>query len=175
MLDSKAGDTASFEKIVDRYQKPLYNFFYRFLGNSSKAEDATQTFFLQIYSALPRYKPTASLRTYFYRSAKNLAINLSKRNAFLSFFSLDDSENPIILSDSPGKQPEKILEEMETVKQVQAALQSLPIRQRIAMIYQYFEDCSVTEISNRMEISIQAVESLLFRARQTLKEKLKQI
>ncbi len=175
MLDAKSGDSASFEKIIDRYQKPFYNFFYRFLGNASSAEDATQTLFLQIYSALPRYKPTANLRTYLYRSAKNLAINLSRRNTFLSFFSLDDSENPINISDSPDKRPEKILENMETVQQVQEALQSLPSRQRIAIIYQYFEDCSVTEIGDRMEISTPAVESLLFRARTTLKEKLSQI
>ncbi len=172
MLQAKSGNSSSFEKIVLRYQKPLYNFFWRALGNMEKAEDATQTLFLQIYAALPRYQPTASLKTYFYRSAKNLAINLSRREALLNFFSLEDPDQPIVIRDTPKKEPLNVLESTEERKRVQKALQELPSRQRIAIIHQYFEDCSVSEIADRMELSIPAVEALLFRGRQSLKEKL---
>lgn len=173
MLQAQTGDLNAFAKIVEKYEKPLFNFFLRFLGNKETAEDAVQQLFLQIFKALPRYKVQAKFSTYLYRIAKNIAINISRRNHFLSFFSLSDfleQEDP----PCPKKErPEEILEKNEKEEQVKKALELLPLRQRLAIVLAYFEDCPMQEIAERMECTVASVESLLFRARQTLKNSLK--
>lgn len=173
MLQAQTGDLNAFAKIVEKYEKPLFNFFLRFLGNKETAEDAAQQLFLQIFKALPRYKVQAKFSTYLYRIAKNIAINISRRNHFLSFFSLSDfleQEDP----PCPKKErPEEILEKNEKEEQVKKALELLPLRQRLAIVLAYFEDCPMQEIAERMECTVASVESLLFRARQTLKNSLK--
>ncbi|MBI2118536.1 MAG: RNA polymerase sigma factor [Elusimicrobia bacterium] len=170
MLQAQKGDLNAFTKIIEKYEKPLFNFFFRFLGNKETAEDASQQLFLQVYKSLPRYTVQAKFSTYLYRIARNLAINISRKNHFLSFFSLSDfleQEEP------PGpkkERPEEILERNEREDQVKKALSLLPLRQRLAVVLAYFEDCSDEEIAERMECTVSSVEALLFRARAALKK-----
>lgn len=167
MLQAKQGDISAFEKILDRYQKPLLNFFFRFLGNQTLAEDATQQYFLQLYRSLPQYTPQSKLSTYMYTIAKNLALNIHRRNSVLSFLGIEQVERtPAPHAENPASKAE----EKEKAEKVQKALDALSSRQRIAILYAYFEDLSAEEIAERMECSPTAVESLLFRARETLRK-----
>ncbi|OGR57249.1 MAG: hypothetical protein A3I11_09230 [Elusimicrobia bacterium RIFCSPLOWO2_02_FULL_39_32] len=173
MLQAQKGDLNAFAKIIEKYEKPLFNFFFRFLGNKETAEDAAQQLFLQVYKSLPRYRIEAKFSTYLYRIARNLAINISRRNHFLSFFSLSDF---LEQEDPPGpkkERPEEILERNEREDQIKKALSLLPLRQRLAIILAYFEDCPMQEIAERMECTVSSVEALLFRARVSLKKHLK--
>lgn len=169
MLQAKAGDSSAFEKVIERFQKPLLNFFFRFFGNLELAEDATQQLFVQVYRALPRYSPQSKLSTYLYRVAKNIALNLQRRNSILSFLGIEPAERvPAPLSQNPAPQAE----EKEKAEKIQKALHQLPARQRMAILYAYFEDLTADEIAERMECSRSSVESLLFRARETLRKNL---
>lgn len=172
-LRVQSGDDSAFQLILNRYEKPLLNFFFRFFGNRETAEDATQQLFLQFYRSIPRYRPTAKLNTYLYSMARNLAINISRRNALLNFFGITE-ETEFSLPPAPrSEQPEASFEQKQKMEEVQRALSLLPPRQRIAVILAYFDDCSSEEIAERTGNSVGAVESMLFRARQTLKKSLK--
>lgn len=167
MLQAQSGDDVAFEKILERYQKPLLNFFFRFFGNLTLAEDATQQLFIQVYRALPRYSPQSKLSTYLYRVAKNLAINIQRRNSILSFLGIEAAERTAApVSENPAPR----VEEKEKAEKIQKALDALPARQRIAILYAYFEDLRAEEIAERMECSRASVDSLLFRGRENLKK-----
>lgn len=170
MLRAQAGELAAFKIILDRYQKPLLNFFYRFFGNRAMAEDAAQQLFLQLYKSVPKYQAKSKFSTYLYRMAKNLAINISRRNSILTFFSLGEMTDPEMPPAPDAERPEAAAEKREKIFLIQRALSSLPARQRLAIVHAYFEDCSTDEIAARMDCSESAVESILFRAREKLKK-----
>ena len=82
---AREGDTGAFRKLVETYQHEIYNYFVRSTGSVEDAEDLTQQCFINFYNSLKTYRRTASLRTFMYRIATNLAISHSrKRKAPLS-------------------------------------------------------------------------------------------
>jgi RNA polymerase sigma-70 factor (ECF subfamily) len=74
------GDLDSFEEIVLRYRQYAWRIAYRFLGDAMESEDVAQESFLKILEAAPRYRPTATFRTYFYRTLTRLCIDLTGRS-----------------------------------------------------------------------------------------------
>src|SRR6202042_866983 len=75
MMDVKAGDTASFELLLQKYRTPLVNFLYRMVRDTATAEDLAQEVFLRIYRARKQYSPSAKFTTWLFRIATNLALN----------------------------------------------------------------------------------------------------
>ena len=74
-LAFQRGDKQSFEKLLDKYEKPVLNFIYRIVGNREDAEDLAQELFLRIYFAAANYKPSAKFSTWLYRIAVNISID----------------------------------------------------------------------------------------------------
>ena len=180
MLAFKEGDEACFKKILDKYEKPLINFIYRFTWDRREAEDLAQEVFLRIYSSRKKYKPKAKFSTYLYRIAANLCID-HKRKRRIKTVSLDSTgntdegemtrETPDLTADSP----EVLIEKKRHEKIIQSALLSLPANQRLALSLKVYESKSYREISKILGCSVSSVESLLFRARRNLKQKLSSI
>src|ERR1700757_1888164 len=75
MMDVKAGDTASFELLLQKYRTPVVNFLYRMVRDTAAAEDLAQEVFLRVYRARGQYLPTAKFTTWMFRIATNLALN----------------------------------------------------------------------------------------------------
>src|SRR5574337_1963038 len=75
MLDVKAGDSASFELLLQKYRTPLVNFLYRMVRDPATAEDLAQEVFLRVYRGRQKYVPNAKFTTWLYRIATNLALN----------------------------------------------------------------------------------------------------
>ena len=82
----EGGDKFVFNSILDKYEKPLINYLYKFLGSQQDAEDVEQETFLKVYQSIAKYKPTAKFSTYLYRIATNLALNLQRRKKIIQFF-----------------------------------------------------------------------------------------
>src|SRR5499433_2598821 len=82
MLDVKAGDTTSFELLLQRYRSPLVNFLYRMVRDREQAEDLAQEVFLRVYRAREDYVPSAKFTTWLFRIATNLALNSVRDNRY---------------------------------------------------------------------------------------------
>ncbi len=177
MLRVKKGEISVFNQILEKYQQPIINFVYRFVGSKGDAEEITQEIFLRIYLARGRYRPQAKFSTYIYRVARNLSLNALRRKR-PQIISLDEpiaGENGEIkreLADSRQISPAEALKKKEIQLLVKKAIASLPLPQKTAIILNRYNDASYEEIGKIMNLSLSAVKSLIHRAKEKLKEKL---
>jgi RNA polymerase sigma-70 factor, ECF subfamily len=156
------GDAAAFEILVNRYQKSALRVALRFTGRHTEAEDRAQEAFLQIHSHAHQYNPeTAPFKTWFFAILSNLCRNAIKRNRYLSFIDLPQDSHAI-------GDPEGELASEEQRAALAAAIARLPSNQRLALILRYEEEFRYAEMSTALGISINAVRSLLVRAKRTL-------
>src|SRR5215203_6658322 len=161
---ARRGDKQAFSQLVQAYQKPVFNLTYRMLGNAQEAEDAAQETFLRAYSSLRQYQPEHKFSTWLFAIANHHCIDrLRKRR--VSFVSIDD--NPVLENmsgDTPL--PEREALQREQSAEMQKLLQVLEPEYRMPLVLRYWEDYSYEDIAETMEITVAAVKSRLFRARQ---------
>jgi RNA polymerase sigma-70 factor (ECF subfamily) len=180
MLRVKDGDEAAFGKLVAAYQDRLINIFVNLVGNEEAAQDLTQELFLRIYRARHGYEPNAKFSTWVYRIATNLASNSRRTKGRRKEVQLKASESgPMgtrpaerLLADKSALMPTRQLDKRELQQLVREAMETLNDRQKMAVLLHKFEDLSYTDIGEAMEMSPQAVKSLLSRARENLRVKL---
>lgn len=160
------GDLSAFEQVVRRHQKEAWRVAHRFLVDAMEAEDVAQEAFLRILEASPRYRPTASFRTYLYRVVTNLCLDRveKKRPHYLENLPETASNNPT---------PADAFAARERCEAVQAALATIPPRQRAVIVLRHFEGLSIQEIASITETTPKAVERLLARGRAALALRLK--
>jgi RNA polymerase sigma-70 factor (ECF subfamily) len=174
MKDVAGGDLGAFRIIVELHHKPLISFIARFTGDRDSAEDIAQEVFLRVFKAAKGYKPQAKLRTWLFTIATNLCLNEIRGNKnrpkFVDLSDLREQDYPIIAPTAFS--PQKAAESAELSAAVRKAIRGLPENQRIAILLRQYNDFSYSEISKIMGISKSAVESLLQRARQSLKKSL---
>ena len=165
LLAAGRGDREAFRELVSAHQRSAWNVAFRFLRDRAEAEDVAQEAFLRIYSAAPRYRPTARFRTYLYRVVTRLCIDRAekKRPEYTD-------ELPNVAHPSPG--PGEDLAARERATEVRNALDALPPNQRMAIILKHYENLSYAEIAQAMGVSPKAVEGLLGRARSALQLRL---
>jgi RNA polymerase sigma-70 factor (ECF subfamily) len=163
---AREGDQRAFGLLVQAYQKPVFNLTYRMLGNAQEAEDAAQETFLRAYSSLRQYQPEHKFSTWLFAIANHHCIDrLRKRR--VSFVSIDD--NPVLENmsgDTPL--PEREALQREQSAEMQKLLQALEPEYRMPLVLRYWEDYSYEDIAETMEITVAAVKSRLFRARQQI-------
>ncbi|MFN3966454.1 MAG: RNA polymerase sigma factor [Endomicrobiia bacterium] len=177
MLNFQKGDESCFEKLLDKYEKPLLNFIYRFVGNQTDAEDLTQEVFLKIYKAKNRYKPQGKFSNWLYKIAIDLCIDYQRKRKIKTapldnFVNTQEREILQEIPDLSQITPEISVEKKQISQIIRSALLSLPARQRLALTLKIYENKSYQEISKILDCSVSAVESLLFRARLSLRNKL---
>ena len=161
------GDEAAFGEILERHQDAVYGFACRMLGDDcQEAEDIAQETFLRLYRASGRYRADAALRTYLLRIARNLCIDHFRK------------KRPELLDDIPeatsDETPMDLLEGAITVDRLEKAIAGLPVNQRTALLLRHSEQLAYNRIAEVMELSVGAVESLLVRARRTLRRVLQE-
>lgn len=172
-----AGNLAAFKQLYDATSSMVFNVALRMLQNRQDAEDVTQDVFVQAYKSIRSFKADARLSTWLYRIAVNRSLNHQRDSKRKRWRSLDtDSESgegaslESLLADDDT--PDRIIEKKETEGIVQAAINSLPEQQRVALILHRYEDMPYEEIARVMEVSVASVESRLHRAKQALAKKL---
>ena len=139
------------------------------IGQQSEAEDLAQEAFLQVYRRAHQYQPdVAPFKTWFFAILSNLCRNALKRNRFLSAVELSPESLDAPAFDDPAND----LADKEQRAAVARAIRKLPPNQRLALILCHYEELSYAEAANALDLSVKAVESLLVRAKRSLRQEL---
>ena len=181
LMDSvRLGNRHAFEVLINRHQRSVLNFIFRFLGNRADAEDLTQEVFLRVWKAAGTYKPDAKFTTWLYRIATNLCINRQHAIRIRKLFvqshvqeQIQNSKDSSIIGESAGiLSPEERLIDSEQSVRLLNALNELPTSQRVAIVLRIYDEMSYQEIAQIMDRSVSSVDSLLIRAKKNLHRKL---
>ncbi len=178
MLQVRDGSAAAFEELVLRYQQRLITVLEHLVGSRDWAEDLAQEVFLRVYRARKSYVAGAKFSTWLYTIANNIASNALRNRSRRREVSLElrgsglSGAHPMerLLQASSGQMPARRLDKMEMREMIHLALRSLNDRQRMAVLLSKFEEMSYADIADAMELSPQAIKSLLSRARMNLRE-----
>ncbi|MFL5763961.1 MAG: RNA polymerase sigma factor [Bacteroidia bacterium] len=169
-------DLPSFQQIYEQYKNKVFNTVLSYLHNTEDAEEVTQDVFIEIHKNLNSFEGRSQLGTWVYRIAVNRSLdfikakNRKKRFAFISSLFNDAGE---LRHDNPDFfHPGVALENKEKSATLFKAIEQLPENQKTAFILSKLEGLSYAEISEVMQTSVSAVESLLVRAKQNLQKTL---
>ena len=166
---ARRGDQTAFSRLVEAYQRPVYNLCYRMLGNAPEAEDAAQETFVRMYTKLHTYQPDRKLSSWVLSVASHYCIDRLRRRRG-QWLSLD--EEPVAATlPSQNRGPEELALRAESRDEVQRLVDMLPAAYRVPLILRYWHDLSYAEIAEVMGLTVQAVKSRLHRARLQVIEK----
>jgi RNA polymerase sigma-70 factor (ECF subfamily) len=179
MLQLRSGNMAGFDFLIQKYRKPIIHFMYRMVHNQAVAEELAQEVFLRVYRSRETYRAEARFSTWLYRIATNLGVNYARDNrhermASTVYLDETDSETgttPDVADTTPDVEA-KLLRQ-ERLNAIREHVMSLPERQRMAVLMHKYEGMDYKQIGDVLKLSESATKSLLFRAYQTLREKLK--
>jgi RNA polymerase sigma-70 factor (ECF subfamily) len=179
MLALRAGDLAGFDYLIAKYRKPIIHFMYRMVHNQAVAEELAQEVFLRVYRSRETYRAEARFSTWLYRIATNLGVNHARdtrheRSASTVYLDEPDSETgstPDVADMTPGA--ESAMLRRERLNAIRQHVLALPERQRMAVLMHKYDGMDYRQIGDVLKLSESATKSLLFRAYQTLREKLK--
>jgi RNA polymerase sigma-70 factor (ECF subfamily) len=179
----KRGNKELFSEIVNKYKRVVYNHAYSFLRNKEEAEDTVQEIFTTIYKNIKSFREEAKLGTWIYRITVNICKNklkqLKRKNQNIieeiPEWDEDGEENPIEekLKDKDERTPDNVLVSDEIKKIVFKRMGELAEEQRKVLILRDIDGLSYEEIAKILKLSVSAVKSKIFRARENLREKLK--
>ena len=165
-----------FTDIVEQYQSMVYNAALNIVQNETDAEDITQEVFIDVYEGLADFRQESQLNTWIYRITINKALDFEKRRKrqkhgglLKRIFSVKEEEEPANFN-HPGAQ----LDNKERSAILFKALKKLPENQQVAFTLHKMEGLSYKEVAAIMETSLYAVESLMVRAKTSLKKILEQ-
>jgi RNA polymerase sigma-70 factor, ECF subfamily len=165
MLRIATGDEPAFRVLARRYAPLALRLARRVMGSSADAEEIVQEALLRLWVNAPRWRPVASFRTWFYRVVINLCLNRKRRAPFLP---LEDVSDPA----DPTPDAAAGMERREIDRALATAIAELPERQRAAIALTYHEGLSNAETAAALGTSVSAVETLLVRAKRTLRQRL---
>ncbi len=179
MLELRAGNMAAFDFLLQKYRKPIIHFMFRMVRNQAVAEELAQEVFLRVYRSRETYRAEARFSTWLYRIATNLGVNRArdtKQERSVSTIYLDETDaetgtTPDLADSTPDV--EAFLVRQERMNAIREVVLSLPERQRMAVLMHKYEEMDYKQIGDVLKLSESATKSLLFRAYQTLREKLK--
>jgi RNA polymerase sigma-70 factor (ECF subfamily) len=164
----QSGEAAAFDELMRRYKRPVVNFVFRMLGNAEDADDVAQDVFVRVYQNLDAYRPEMKFSTWLFASARNAAID---RIRWRSRHRTESIESAPEIVASSGTAEE--VNAREIGDQIAAAIAKLPEDQKTAIVLSEYHGMSYAEIAGVMRCSEKSVESRLYRAKQTLRERLR--
>ena len=160
------GDQAAFLELYERHRKPIFRFAYRLLGSIEIAEDITHDCFLSLIRKPGNFHPgRASLRTYLFSAARNLALKQFRNQGKEATLDELVEEPQVPLRDQPLR---RLLAE-EVATRVREAINNLPPLQREAIVLFEYEGLPISEIAEIVGTDTGAVKARLYRARERLK------
>jgi RNA polymerase sigma-70 factor (ECF subfamily) len=178
MLQVRDGDAEAFTELVLRYQNRLLTVLEHLVGNKEQAEDLAQDVFVRVFKARHRYQPEAKFSTWLFTIANNVASNALRSRSRRREVGVPEGNGsdsaPLALDQlakaASGSLPTRNLDKAEQAEMVRHAVSALSERQRMALLLAKFEGMSYQDIAQTMDLSVQAIKSLLSRARVNLKE-----
>ena len=180
MLRVALGDEAGFNYLVGKYHKPMIHFLYRMVRSQAVAEELAQEVFLRVYRSRESYRAEAKFTTWLYRIATNLAVNHARdtkheraaQNVYLDAPDEETGTTPEVADDTISV--EQRLMRDERMAAIRKHVLALPERQRMAVLMHKYQGLDYREIGDVLKLSESATKSLLFRAYQTLRDRLKE-
>jgi len=163
---SMKGDEIAFNQIVESFQKPVFNLCFRMLSNTEAAEDAAQETFWRAYQSIKKYNPDRSFATWLLSIAAHYCIDQHRKRK-LPETDIDD----YLAETAPDNNipnPEAVVIQKEHQTQIQDLLNELQDLDRASVVLRYWHECSEEEISQILDISVNAVKSRLHRSRKKL-------
>lgn len=159
------GDRAAQSALVNRHMPTVHALARRMLSDAAEAEDVTQEAFIRAWKALPDWQPRARFSTWLHRVTLNLCYDRLRRRRELTLAEPPDRPDP-------GLTPDQSLDQGQRVAGIEAAIAALPDRQKAALTLCAIEGHSNIEAAEILDVSVEALESLLARARRRLRETL---
>jgi RNA polymerase sigma-70 factor (ECF subfamily) len=179
MLRVRDGDDAGYDILIEKYRRPIVNFMFRMVHNQAVAEELAQEVFLRVYRSRQTYRAEAKFTTWLYRIATNLGVNYARdtkheRTAHSIYLDQPDPDTGTTpdVADATASIEESLLRD-ERMRAIRRHVMALPERQRNAVLMHKYQDLDYKEIGEVLKLSESATKSLLFRAYQTLRERLK--
>ena len=157
------GNNKAFERLVNKYQKPIYNLALRMLKEPEDAEDIAQTVFVKAYEKLDSYDPSHQFFSWIYRIAVNESLNFAKHQK-----RMEEYESGV--TDVQHRTPEEDYRRGELSDYIGDAISRLKLDYRLVLVLKHYHDFTYLEMSEVLQIPEKTVKSRLFTARQRLKE-----
>lgn len=172
MIEFNATD---FENLYNQYKILVYNVALNYLQNIEDTEEITQDVFVQLHQSLDKFQNNSTLKTWIYRITINKCLDFIKhKNSKKRFFIFGTKSNSDfeLQKVTDFEHPGILMENKEDAEILFGVINQLNENQKTAFLLSKVEGMSNPEIATIMEVSISSVESLVFRAKSTLKEKL---
>lgn len=176
---AQGGDYPSFEELVKRYEKKIYNLAYRFTRNRDDSNDVLQETFMQAFRGIVNFKGKSKFSTWLHRIAVNICLMKKRKNARARMVSLDKpvsiddrEELNVQLRDDWTKSPLATLENEEVKETISRAVDSMPEQYRNVFVLKGSNGSSNKEVAEILNISVPAMKSRLHRARLFLRDEL---
>jgi RNA polymerase sigma-70 factor (ECF subfamily) len=167
VIQVQAGDDAAFHLLLKQNLPMIHQYASRMLGNPAEAADVAQEVFIRFWQKSKSFDPTrAKLSTWLHQIAHNLCMDYFRKQARLT--GLEDREEPT------SAMLESDLDQEQRTQQMRTLISQLPERQRSALILCHFQGLSNKQAAKILDITAEALESLLSRARRTLKSTFKE-
>jgi RNA polymerase sigma-70 factor (ECF subfamily) len=165
------GDQRAYRELVDLYLTSITRFALRILNDAGEAEEVAQETFLRLWTEAANFEPRAQPKTWLYRIARNQCIDrLRKRKSHGQSRDVSDTD-----AGASEDRPSVLFARKQTAQKVEHALEALPERQRAAITLVHYEGLSGAEACEVLDISVEALESLLTRGRRGLREQLREL
>jgi RNA polymerase sigma-70 factor (ECF subfamily) len=179
MLRVAQGDESAFNYLVQKYHRAMIHFLFRMVHNQAVAEELAQEVFLRVYRSRESYRAEAKFTTWLYRIATNLAVNHARdtrhersvQNVYLDAPDEESGTTPDVADDEPTVEQKLVRD--ERMAAIRSHVMALPERQRMAVLMHKYQGMDYRQIGEVLKLSESATKSLLFRAYQTLRDKLK--
>jgi RNA polymerase sigma-70 factor (ECF subfamily) len=176
MLRVQNDEPGAFGELVEQFSPLVFGRFFRQMNNRQDAEDLTQEVFLRLYRHRKRYQPSAKFATWLFHITQNVARNALRSRRRHPSFRMGPLEQEELAGDgfvSPRwESPSRPMERRELAGIVRSAVSGLASRQRRALVLHQFQDWTHAEIAKELDMSPKAAKSLLYRARNQLREHL---
>jgi RNA polymerase sigma-70 factor (ECF subfamily) len=177
MLRVREGDETSFALLLEKHRNSVIHFLYRMVQNQAIAEELAQEVFLRVYRSRESYEPTAKFTTWLFRITTHLALNYvrDRRNDKLHD-SIDERVEDGASRQLPDRE-ENVEERMlrnARLDEIRQAIDELPEKQRGAVLMHKYQEMEYSQIAAVLGCSESAVKSLLFRAYESLRSRLRQ-
>lgn len=167
--DILAGNVNRYEEIVREYQEIVANLCYKMGGDRLDIEEMTQQVFVELYTALPRFKFQSKLSTFIYRITVNVVCKEFKHQRR---FQTGETDITLQYEQESTPSAEQDIIHRERLRQLRQAIGLLGREQRTALVLYTYDEFSYQQIADVMQCTVAKVESLIFRARKNLKKML---
>ena len=177
--DALKGSQKAFEELVTRHQASVYHIVFRIVRDREIASDLVQETFMKAFASLASYRSEYRFSTWLYKIAANSSIDHLRKKR-IQALSLD---RPIETSDGTMElevpdysyHPERALVRKQQRCSIEEAIESLPDKYREVIVYRHKDDKSYEEIADLLDIPVGTVKARIFRARELLKKKLRNV